>query len=186
VLHHACNIIVARYTIDGLPLGCPHAADVLLCVTDMIRSRAFPGSRGQPWPPEDSHGTVIKFLEDQGLVSADEEPVLDGTVAYRLTPMAMERLISGHRLQSPSAVCKPRLHLPIEERTTFELIRHMSELGWEWQAWQTDVARRARLGLPDGYRPGEPKRWFTSGHTVSHSYLLVLLKAEDMHLSQAR
>ena len=121
---------------------------------------------------------VLETLELHGLVTKA------GAEHFRwyFTDLGARELCSCSALSRPSRVFRVREELPLADRSTFELLLALTDEHWEWQRWVPTSKRTRRMAAAgqtfDPYTRGS-RKVFYSGESPSHSYLLLLLKAEE-------
>ena len=79
------------------------------------------------------HGVFLQ-LKDAGLVEQLALPGR-GCPAFRLLPQAVRRVSLTFKLREPKVVSRIRKpELPLQDRTTYELLCLLRESGWQWRA----------------------------------------------------
>ena len=120
-------------------------------VTELVRAGAFPDfhvryevalENGQVPHPWDE-------LEGAGLISV---VMLEGRDAksYALTPAAVQALEVVAELTKPKLVCEPRVDMPLQDCTCYELLRHLEAAGWTWQPLPDAPQKRRALSYSSG------------------------------------
>lgn len=89
---------------------------------------------------------------------------------WRFTSYGAHALLPARVVHSPSPAIQVRSGVPFAEMTSYELLRLLSEGGWEWQ--------RKPRGKPPAYSPGSQKLFYTSSLELPHAYAHCLLQAE--------
>ena len=91
----------------------------------------------------------------------------------------MQQMVVAHALDTDPEQVLALRDIPLMSRATWELLLTMKDAGWTWRLWRKPTQRQVDRGvvppLPEGYKEGDPKVWFTSGVTVSPDYLRPLL-----------
>ena len=62
--------------------------------------------------------------------------------AWSLTERGFAQIRTHVVLQNPYKVCQLRQDLPLQDRTSFELMQLLDQQGWEWQQLPRQVAQR--------------------------------------------
>ena len=140
-------------------------------VTDMVGCSAFAGCPADRacTPRPDQQSSVDM------LVSADlAEFVGEQRNRLRFTSKGMRNLQQHWNLDDPVRVCSRQPDLAIADCTLHELLCRLRDQDWQWHRWTGSRAQRL------GYTAGSPKHWFTTGSSPAHSYLQVLLRAEEL------
>jgi hypothetical protein len=97
---------------------------------------------------------------------------------FALVASAWSRIGFSWHVGSPQRVCQVRPRVPLQDRTSYELMTMLGEAGFEWKALPNGVARRKAL---PGHVPGTAERvWYTTPKTASKLYMRALLQAEDL------
>ena len=121
----------------------------------------------------------LTAMAGHGLVELLEGP--HGRLAYltqSATDLGMQQCWG---LANPKAACKPRPDCALEDASEYELLRMMLDVGWHWGPWSS--AKKIPLALrefPNEYRRGGEKIWRTTGVQLQRTYLLALLRSEDL------
>ena len=97
---------------------------------------------------------------------------------WALTDRTMKNLQAYRTLCSPSRVFEPRPAVPMHERTTHELLLALEEDGWQWSRWVPRSARKRHTFIPDAFRQGDQKVWYST-LLPSSAYMQVLLRSEE-------
>lgn len=97
-----------------------------------------------------------------------------------LTPAGVRNIAGQKRLTKPTKFFAVRADVALHERTQYELVILLERGGWSWKEWAPPSRRRAAAAQPVEYRIGEPKVWYTTVGSVPHSYMVALLKFEDV------
>ena len=85
-------------------------------------------------------------------------------------------------VDDPALVTLMQQDLPFMDCTSFELTRRLMADGWTWAEYLAPSKRPADLrGIVDRYELGLPKVMKTTLHQVSKSYLLALLKFDELN-----
>ena len=95
---------------------------------------------------------------------------------YQLTQEALHCLDYGPTLSNPCSVLEPRHALPLVDRSSWEMLVALSDDGWKWQH-----AESKQSLLP--YSAGREKVFYSSGVRVMKSYMMCLLRAEELSSS---
>jgi hypothetical protein len=123
---------------------------------------------------------VVGTLVEQGMAEerrARKDAV--GRAAYFLTVEGVSAMQSAHGLADPRPIFAPRPEVALMDKTEFELIKELESAGWSWQEWVPVAKRRRGQALPDAYRDGEPKIWFSTAAVPPPSYMRALLQSEE-------
>ena len=120
---------------------------------------------------------VLQMLAQHGLVTSTGRE----DIRWHLTDKATKQLTTCSKLENPSRVFRVREHLPLQERSAYELMMAMQEAGWEWRRWVPPSKRTRRMAIAgdtfDDYSRGGRKLWY-SNESPSRCYMLALLNAE--------
>ena len=158
---------------DFVPQTCQSCCQA---VTELVRAGAFPDSHvryevalenGQVPHPWDE-------LEGAGLISV---VMLEGRDAksYALTPAAVQALEVVAELTKPKLVCEPRVDMPLQDCTCYELLRHLEAAGWTWQPLPDAPQKRRALS----YSSGCDRNFYSAG--LPHPlYMRCLLDVERL------
>ena len=138
-------------------------------------------------PPTPPHPSPIRGLGDlEQLVRLRDngfaEQSIDG--GWRFTLHGVQLLQFAVRLADATPVFQPHRDLPLSDRTLWELQVALKEDGWSWAPWITPSSRTQKSQrenfIPESYRIGEKKVWFSGKGLPSAAYLMCLLKAPDL------
>ena len=94
------------------------------------------------------------------------------TVGWKLTARAMDQLVVGSVLHSPSAAMRPKSCAPLTEWSHFELLTYLSRQAWLASPWEKGQRSPEPLHLPCGsarqWAPATPfagsTGWGAAGH----------------------
>ena len=163
------------YNVKGFaPRACQTCCEA---ITELVRQGAFPdsdvhcrvtldaGCPPQQWVELEAAGLVHGVLQDDGAVKS-----------FVLTPSAVEALEVVVELVEPRLVCEPRSDLPLEDCTTYELIRKLECAGWSWARLPSNSAKRKALR----HSADSEKIWYSAGGLPHPLYLQCLLEAERL------
>ena len=165
------------YSASGLQLDEASLRLAAKAITDIINSRAVASADAacRVTVPDD----VMAHLTHEGVV--EWHTASTGARGWRMTAQGMQRLLFGRRLDpNPTNVFDVRWDIPLADRTEFELLETLKAAGWTWRKWRALSQRGRSAAIPDGFKPGDAKVFFTPGHTVARPYIIALLKAEDI------
>ncbi len=99
---------------------------------------------------------------------------------WMLTPLGVRSVRSCSAVSAGRPVFVRCTSTPLKDMTSFNLVTEMVALGWQWRQWVPQGQRRKDTEpIPSRYVVGESKLFF-SGIEISRSYLLALLRAEDL------
>ena len=70
------------------------------------------------------------------------------TVGWKLTAHAMDQLVVGSVLHSPSAAMRPKSCAPLTEWSHFELLTYLSRQAWLASPWEKGQRSPEPLHLP--------------------------------------
>ena len=122
--------------------------------------------------------SILQGLEQHGLVAAAGHE----DVRWSFTELGTKELTSCLRLSAPSRVFQLREGIPLQDKTTYELMMSLQEEGWEWQRWVPPSKRTRRMAIMgrtfDAYCRDGQKVWYSTD-VPSNSYMAVLLQAEN-------
>ena len=164
------------YTISGLQGTRAFIARAMDAITNIVRSGAFAGS------------TIVYTLAlpidvTQALVDGNRIQHCEGpdpsASGWQLAKGWIPALAYGRRIHSPRQLFTPREGLALQEKSVYELLKFMVSDGWRWKLW-IPVSKRRKHGpaFPSGYKPGDEKIFWSSGHAIPAAYLVLLCKAE--------
>jgi hypothetical protein len=148
--------------------------DIVECVSKLVVERAFP--RGPPYVLRDSDGvqnfrTSLERLESCGFVGMMYEQ--GGCSEWQLTEAGMNDLIPALTIDEPKPAIQVRLNIPLEDKTSHELLGALEDNGWVWQRRQKGH-QCPPYTLQDG---GSEKLFYTSGLALCTKYAQCLLSA---------
>ena len=122
----------------------------------------------------------LQLLQDHGLACTKGNQ----DVRWFLTDAGTKDLTSCARVANPVRVFQVRNQLRLQDRTSYELILALQEAGWQWQAWVPASKRTRRMALAgrtfDAYVRDGQKVWYSTSEPPVLSYMLVLLRAEEI------
>ena len=140
-------------------------------VTKILHAGAFHNRSLSSWlQVEPSDLPIITALMSLGLVR------MEGGKCS-LTELALQPgVMHTHwRLSDPKPALAVRDHLPLADRSCYELLVGMFAAGWTWAARPP-----GNKGLPIGYKPGDTMTFYSAGRTLpSVQYLQALLRADE-------
>ena len=144
----------------------------------MVTAAAFESSEDSPgFSAVQTQMPVLQMLAQHGLVTSTGRE----DIRWHLTDKATKQLTTCSKLENPSRVFRVREHLPLQERSAYELMMAMQEAGWEWRRWVPPSKRTRRMAIAgdtfDDYSRGGRKLWY-SNESPSRCYMLALLNAE--------
>ena len=121
---------------------------------EMIRyffaAGALEGSEDSMHPTNTQQGDLALQMVRDGVAIA----TMPGR--YQLTTAATRKIVASQKVQS-SPVLVVRQHIPIADRTEYELCQMLVDAGWVWRIMPRNVKDRIDLI----YRPGSDKQWYT-------------------------
>ena len=122
----------------------------------------------------------LQLLQEHGLACSQGNQ----DVRWFLTDAGTKDLTSCARVANPVRVLQVRNQLRLQDRTSYELILALQEAGWQWQAWVPASKRTRRMAVAgrtfDAYVRGGQKVWYSTSEPPLLSYILVLLRAEEI------
>ena len=86
---------------------------------------------------------VLQMLGQHGLVTSTGRE----DIRWYFTDKGTKQLTTCSKLENPSRVFRIREHLPLQERSTYELMIAMQEAGWEWRRWMPPSKRTRRMAI---------------------------------------
>ena len=159
-------------------INLPGLQDALVpFVTCLVQAKAYPHTDRDRWPQvAESQAPVMEALRSLGCVQA--EFVEGKGTCCALTHNAIDggRLQPQWTLSNPKPVLCVRDGIPLEDRTSYELMQLLLQDGWEWRAY---TKRGGRLLY---YKLGDAKVFYSppgNSSPISPAYLQCLIKAED-------
>lgn len=100
---------------------------------------------------------------------------------WHLSEAGTKQIVVATCLQKPELVFAVRDNIPLADRTTYELMQALSVQGWEWEPWVPQSQRKARGDSKcEPYVRGGRKIWHSTATLPSHSYLIALLRSEEL------
>ena len=145
--------------------------------TNLVALSAYPGSdNSYTVLSDDVDGMyAARILEmDQCISPVACASAPQESTSWRFTPRGCSQVMMLETFGKPVRTFEPRNHLPLEQRTTFELMNVMVR-DWTWAKYKANA-------IPAPYQPGGEKMWYTSTGrtTVCRPYLLALLNADTV------
>ena len=186
--HSAIQRSLMQWQVGGclqyaLPIDGVSHPDVTSIVTKMVNAGSFDGCR-----LEDALSVkaadmtpALQQLERCGCVAcAPRGAFVDCT----LTDLACKRLHSSYTGMGSVPffdVGGGVGSMALEDKTTYELLRALTDSGWTWQQWVPPSKRpkRLRLAWPDGHTPESPCIFYSAGARVIPEYLQCLHQAKE-------
>ena len=153
-------------------------------ITCLVLDSAFPQQPIKLWPVvQQQWRGCVDALVELGFVKVDRLlPEADERVCMQPKLLQGDYLQSYFDLSSPTLAFAPRLELPLEDRSCYELLVVLiDERGWTWHEWLTKFAK---MPCKLGYKPGDDKFLYSRSRAqraIMPHYLLALLKAEDCY-----
>eukprot|EP00959_Pyramimonas_sp_CCMP1952_P441540 9243703-Pyramimonas_sp.AAC.1 len=119
------------------------------------------------------HAAVTPELMAISVVAEDAD-------GFYLTAQGVDRLRILWHVSRCDRVCdcRPVADVPIDDRTSYEMLMELSNLGFVWHQLPTNPKARTAL---KGYAPGGVKKWYTVSNAITSTvckYMRCLLQAE--------
>ena len=129
---------------------------------------------------EEGDKAALERAHSLGYVRRLEVHEDSAAAAWVIHPDHVSKLRLRLNVSNPELVLTVRNHIPVADRTCFELILDLEAQGFIWEQLPKDKAKRKALppfslDTPDGSR-----RWYSAGPKLSHVYLRCLLDASDI------
>ena len=153
------------------------SVEVGAMITQLLGRQAVPGSAtGWIVPTSSPQSQTLSKLEEYGLLSASDGDDASKRV-WQLTRKGMDSLTTMWHCSSPrQSLTSARLDLPLEDRSTFQLLRQLNASAWIQKGLPSDSMKQAMLRP---YLPGDRKVYRVGGRP-SVLYLRCLLSAEHL------
>jgi hypothetical protein len=73
--------------------------------------------------------------------------------------------------------------IPLCDMTCYELVELLDRSGWTWKAWTPPSQRKKDVMIPDSYKPGGDRIYYTTMRPLPE-YLRAVLTSEDAPYSK--
>ena len=133
--------------------------------------------------PDDMQTMATSLVKLGILKSAD----CHGVLHVALLDTALGSLTRIWKLSGSMPVLRIREEIAVEDRTSLEFFLMLKSDGFSWAQWKAPNSRRKGEFIPVGYKPGQPKIFYSNAHTrtvICSKYLLCLLKAKERSSSR--
>ena len=161
----------------------PAIAAVSHLATGMMRACAYQDATGsfsaQGYIASEADRPSMLQLSAAGFAVASNDISEDPT--WYLTPAGRQQIVSAFWCEHPVRVFAVREHLPLEDRTHYELVCSLESQGWTWRPWPPPAVRRKmRSPPPIAYEPGAARVWFSTPAEIHASYLVALNRVDEL------
>ena len=176
---------VAPHLLEGVFLSDDvDAAALSSLVTRLVRRQCFHDvPLADAFPLGHDASACAHALEELSIASIS---VHDESHVIRLTEHAFTKglLVSGLELSNPQRALRVRPDVPLEDRSSLELMEMLHDDGWQWLPWIPPSSRRkCHRHLPVAYRAGDRKLYFATPFSVAPpltEYLARLVRAAEI------
>lgn len=102
--------------------------------------------------------------------------VLQCEDGWQLAKAGVQQLRVSQGLHSPRAICDRASQAPLKDKTTWEILQQLVDLGWTWKK----VPPKKKACEIEPYALDKPRFWYTAGTTVRREYVLCLLQSDRL------
>ena len=152
-------------------LGICDCASEISTVNELVQNKAWPD--GEEGVELHSSQDCIADLKHLGHI------VRAPRGGYRLTEAGMRALRCARVASDPQPALRLRSHLPLKDRTAYELAMALQDAGFQWRQLPRNTSQREKLA----YRVDDASsalEWYTASTHLSRPYLLCLLQAQTL------
>jgi hypothetical protein len=149
---------------------CAVISDVL---EQLLARQALPGHRNS-WKTQRDHIALptLQQLELHNLVGST---AVEGGVEWRLSHTGLQSLSTAwHANSPPVSLTSARADAPLQNRSSYELLRELHTADWTWKRLPSDALKQADI---EPYCVGRSKLYRSVGERISSFYLSCLVAA---------